>query len=225
MPIRLKTNQYKYHFTGATLRNGDPIPPIGTWLTFEGKIVPCKSGLHASDHPFDALQYAPGNILHRVILKGGLVLHGNPVDKWVGERRKIIASVNAEPMLRAFAREQALGVAHLWSCPDVVRRYLETGDETIRAAARTAARAAAWAAAWAAARAAAWAAARAAARDAAWDAARDAAWAAAWAAAWDAAWDAARTAAWDAARDAAWDAARSRFAILVDELFAKKSRK
>ena len=90
-------------------------------------------------------------------------------------------------------RRYALAVIHLWDAPDVVRRYLETGDESIRDAARAAARDAAWAAAWAATRDAAWAAARAAARDAARAAAR--------AAAGDAAWDAAGDAAWDAAGD------------------------
>ena len=48
---------------------------------------------------------------------------------------------------------------HLWDAPPVVREYLETGDETKRAAA------------WAAAGAAAWDAAGAAAWEAAWDAA------------------------------------------------------
>jgi hypothetical protein len=63
--------------------------------------------------------------------------------------------------------------------PAIVREYLETLDESKRAAA--------------------WDAARAAARDAAWDAAWDAARAAAWAAACDAA----RAAAWSAERSAA----------------------
>jgi len=52
--------------------------------------VPCKLGLHASKHPFDALQFAPGNILHRVSLCGYLVPHGDPVDQFVGRRRKIL---------------------------------------------------------------------------------------------------------------------------------------
>ena len=35
-------------------------------------------------------------------------------------------------MLRSFARQYALSVAHLWEMPDIVRRYLESGDESIR---------------------------------------------------------------------------------------------
>ncbi len=72
-------------------------------------------------------------------------------------------------------------MAQYWTMPSIVREYLETGNEEIRAAA--------WAAASAAASAAAW--------DAAWAAASAAAWAAAWAAASAAAWAAASAAAWD----------------------------
>jgi hypothetical protein len=146
-----------YHFTdGNKLRDGRPLLAIGEWLDHTGPIVPCESGLHASEHPFDALQYAPGEMLHLVEIDGELVTHGDPPDKVVGRRRRIIASIDATDLLREFARWCALQVIHLWECPDVVRRYLETGDESIRAAA-------------------AWAAARDAARDAAWAAARDAA--------------------------------------------------
>ena len=153
-----------YHFTGNTLRNCEPIPAIGEWISVSGPVIPCKSGLHMSEHPFDALQYAPGCMLHVVEIRGDLQSHGNPLDKWVGRERRIIATIDATEILRSFARCCALSVSHLWDCPDIVRMYLQTGDESIRAAACDAARAAAWAAA----RAAAWDAARA----AAWDAAR-----------------------------------------------------
>jgi hypothetical protein len=113
---------------------------------------------------------------------------------WVVLRAKCIDSA----VLDEFARWCALSVAHLWDMPDVVRRFLETGDESIRAAARVAARDAAWARDTA--MDAAWVAARVAARDAA--RARAVAWSASWVAARDAAMDVAR----DAARDAAWDA-------------------
>jgi hypothetical protein len=104
--------------------------------------------------------------------------------------------------IRKLACDFALEVADLWDMPVLVREYLTTRNESLRAAARDAARDAAWSAARAAAR----AAARDAARDAAWSAARDAAR--------DAAWSAARDAAWSAARDAAWDAARERQTIM-----------
>jgi len=184
-----------YHFTSNTLRDGSPIPQVGEWLEFDGPVVPCRSGLHASEEPFDALEFAPGNLLHRVELEGGLISHGDPVDKWCGRRRKISATIDAEDLLREFARWCAQQVLHLWDAPQVVVDYLSTGDATVRDAASAAASAAAWDAASAAA------------MDAAWDAASAAASAAAWAAARG------------AARDAARDAQRTQFRIMVESSF------
>ena len=137
-----------YHFTSKTLRDGRPIPPVGEWLEYSGVVVPCKSGLHASEHPFDALRWSPGEFLHRVELDGTLISHGDPIDKWVGSRRRIIASRDSTDVMRAFARWCALQVIHMWDAPDVVSQYLETGDESLRDAARMAA----WDAEWDAAR-------------------------------------------------------------------------
>jgi hypothetical protein len=173
-----------YHFTGDTLRNGEPIPKIGEWLVYEGKIEPCVSGLHASKHPSDALKYAPGNLLHLVELEGEIVSHGNPIDKYVGRKRKIIKSIDATTPLREFSRWCALEIVHLWNVPDIVISYLKTGDESFRAAARAAVTDAVWAestdAVWAASADAVWA--TAAATAAASDAASAAASAAVWAA-------------------------------------------
>ena len=202
-----------YHFTGDTLRDGRPIPKPGVWLKHDGPIVPCASGLHASEHPFDALTFAPGKMLHKVQLRGEITAHGNPTDKHCARERRIVATIDAENVLRCFARRVALAAVkrHWPEAPRVVVEYLKTGDETKRAAARDAAGAAAWAAA----------------RDAAGDAAR----AAARAAAWDAARAAAGAAAWDAAgaaaRDAAWDAAKRKqrdlFKRMVNKEFKKQS--
>ena len=181
-----------WHFTNRTLRDGRPIPPVGEWLTHDGPVGMCQSGLHASRKALDALQYAPGDIVHLVECEDIVEEQG---DKFVCRRRKILASVDATEILRAFARRQALSVIHLWEAPDVVKRYMETGDESLRAAAWEAARAAAGDAVWGTA------------RDAAWDAAGDAAWGTARDAAWHAAGGAARAAAGGTARDAAWHAA------------------
>jgi hypothetical protein len=182
-----------YHFTGDNLRDGRPLPAIGEWLKHDGAIVICKSGFHASPTAFQALQHAPGNLLHRVELRGDLIEES---DKSVGRERRIVASIDATDLLRRFSRTMALKVIHLWAAPSIVREYLETGDESKRAAARAAARDAAWAARAAA------GAARAAAGDAAWAAARDAAW---------------------AARDAAWAEYAAIFNAMVDEEFAKQA--
>jgi len=152
-----------------------------------GEIVPCSSGLHASVRAIDALGYAPGSIVCRVRCSGRIVHHG---DKIVCSRREVLWVADAETELRSFARWCALQAIHLWDAPTVVRQYLETGDEALRATAWSALRDAARDAAQGAARIAAWDAARSAARSAAWDASR----ATARAAAWSAARSAARTA-------------------------------
>jgi len=223
-----------YHFTGDKLRNGEPIPPIGEWIEYKGRIVPCKSGLHMSEHPFDALHSAPGCLLHQVELEGDIVPHGDPVNDHVGRRRKIIATIDATDLLRAFARWCALQVIDLWNAPAIVREYLETGDETKRDAARTAAWAVASDTTMATTSGAALAAVIASsalvaviassAWDAASDAARDASDAsgAASGAVWTSVWAAARALEWDAASDASdatLAAQRSRFAAMVEEAF------
>jgi hypothetical protein len=219
---------YAWHFVGATLRDGRPVPADGEMLVHTGPLDLCASGLHASVSPFDALRYAPGETLCLVRVAGEVLYD---TDKLVCSERTIIASMNATDMLRYFARMQAVSVAHFWDMPDVVLDYLMTGNEALRAAAWAAARDAArdaagdaaWAAAGAAAWAVAWAAARDAARDAAWAAARDAARDAAGDAAWAAAGAAARAAAWAAAGAAAgaaaWAAAGADFNALVFECF------
>jgi hypothetical protein len=130
------SNEIYYHFTSEKLRDGRPIPPIGEWLEHDGKVIMCESGLHASQTAFDALQYAPGQMLHQVELDG---IVKTDTDKLVAKRRKIIATIDATALLRLFARKQALIVIHLWDFPAITREYLETGDENKRAAARDAA--------------------------------------------------------------------------------------
>lgn len=114
---------------------------------------------------------------------------------------------DAAPVLYQFARETALGVAHLWHTPPIVLRYLKTGDESIREAAS----AAAWDARNVASRGA---------GHAALDAARYATEGAptktaAWAAAWLVATSAAETAV-GAARPSVWRRQNRRLAKLLE---------
>ncbi len=214
-----------WHFVGNTLRGGRPVPADGELLT-EKKAILCAIGLHASVDAFDALQYAPGNILCRVKL-GGKIVHGDA--QVVATERTIVARIDATELMRSFARKQALKVKHLWDMPAVVEQYLLTGDESLRAAANASAYAsadAAEAAAYAAAHAsadAAYASAYAAAHASA-DASEAAADAAAYAAnaAVTAAAYAARAGAYasEAAADAARAAARQDFNQMVAEAFA-----
>lgn len=127
---------------------------VGKMLGVDVEPVLCSAGMHASRKLWHALGYAQGSklALCRVTL-GGTVKHDE--DKSVANERTVVAMLDADAtdkLLRDFARWCALQVIHLWDAPAIVRRYLETGDETLRAAARDAA----WAAAWDAARAAAW---------------------------------------------------------------------
>lgn len=160
-----------WHFVGATLRDGRPIPADGETLRHDGPLKLRRSGLHGSRCIIDALRYARGETICRVVLSGEIE---EELDKLVASERTILWRMDATELLREFARRCALDVAHLWDAPEIVLDYLRSGDETKRDAARDAA----WDAAWAAAE----AAAKAAAEDAAEDAARAAARAAAGAA-------------------------------------------
>ena len=133
-----------WHFipAGRRLRYGDgaTVAPgyVNTW---DGPLVLCRSGLHASVRAIDALKYAPGAIVCRVEM-GGDVVVGD--DKLVASSREVLWMADATECMRHFARLCALDVIHLWDAPAVVKRYLRTGDESIRDAAWAVARAAAW---------------------------------------------------------------------------------
>lgn len=130
-----------WHFVGDTLRDGSPVPADGVTLKYDGELKLCESGLHASIRIIDALKFAPGNTICRVQCGGEVV---ESYDKLVCSERTVLWRVEGETLLRDFARQCALDLAHLWDMPEIVRRYLETGDEKLRVTA--------WAAAWAAAR-------------------------------------------------------------------------
>jgi hypothetical protein len=192
LPGQPEARVLAWHFSGPTLRDGQPVPEVGEWLVYDGPVEMCVAGLHASRRLLDALQYAPGAIIHRVECRD---IVDEQSDKLVCRRRRILWSVDSNDILRAFARRCALDVARLWDAPDVVLRYLRAGDPGSRQAALDAAWAAAMDAGW----------------DAPWMAPADAPWAAAAvarsAAGQDAPWTVARNAARDAARAAAKDAA------------------
>jgi hypothetical protein len=188
---------YWFSDRSGVLPHGDGRPiVIGEKLSVKGKLAICCNALHGSFDPFDALRYAPGPVLHKVLVSGARV---EEHDKFGSRSRTVLATVDAEAMLWHFARRQALSCASAWDMPEVVRQYLETGDEALRSAAESAARSAAESAARSAA--------RNAARNAAESAARNAAR------------SAARSAACNAARNAARDATRQMFNEMVEELF------
>ncbi len=108
-----------------------------TYRAPKGKIDLCRHGMHASLRAIDALSYkhGVGLVVCRVRVSGWVV-HGN--DKLVGRSRRVLWMAQADPTLREFARWCAREALHLWDAPKVVRDYLETGDESLRAAARAA---------------------------------------------------------------------------------------
>ena len=198
-----------WHFTETNklLRYQDNREVVaGETLSVEGEPVLCEHGLHACKSILDACHYAPGPYIWWVELSGEVV-HGN--DRSVATKRKAVWGYDATNVLREFARIVALeAVEKYWdetkfgAFPAAAKKYLQTGDESLRSAARSAAgnaaesaaefaaRSAAWSAAWSAAefavefaaRSAAECAARSAARSAVEFAARSAAWSAAWSA-------------------------------------------
>ena len=116
-----------YHFNnGKTLRDGAPLPAIGEWLKHDGDVTPCESGLHASEHPFDAITYAQGLTLDRVTLRGSIVPHGT--DKVAASERRRDASIDARPVVLAFARWCAIQALPHWSAPETVLTFLRDGS-------------------------------------------------------------------------------------------------
>lgn len=145
-----------WHFSNETLRNNIPIPKIGEVFTIPPPIIMCRRGCHASRRIIDALQYAPGCNLHRVILWGNI---SEGKDKLVASNRVILWSINAKKLLSSAARKFALRVIHLWKPDQITLDYLNTGKEALRADAWADARASAqadaqanWASVWASAR-------------------------------------------------------------------------
>jgi len=141
---------------GCTTNLREPAE-IGKTDRVDGEIIPCTSGLHSSPTPWDALTYAPGELLWVVDVPDNAVAHGNPTDKHAATSRKYLFMLDCTDLMRQFAAQCALTVFDKWTPPLVVREYIEgtaRGEDKsdIRAAAWDAARDAAWAAAWAAAR-------------------------------------------------------------------------
>jgi hypothetical protein len=90
----------------------------------------CKQGLHGSLKLIDALFYAKGPIVYRVDIKGKI---DKEQDKICGQSRTYLyGGINVKKELHEFARLCALKVATLWCAPEIVIRYLKTGDRKLR---------------------------------------------------------------------------------------------
>lgn len=123
-------NELAWHFVRDDRRLLDGSRLVtGEWMESSGPLVLGGRGLHASTLVVDALRYAPGPVACRVEVGGDIIRGG---DKIVCSRRRALWAVDATRALGKFARRCALDGAGLWNCPSVVRRYLVTGDESIR---------------------------------------------------------------------------------------------
>lgn len=149
-----------WHFLGEDyrLRGGGKKVKAGDLITVKCRPVLCSHGLHGSKRIIDALKYAPGPILCRVVI-GGEVIEGD--DKLVGTERYVEWTLDATWVLHEFAcwcAEQALTRAGVkteasWNAIAVKRLWLlGKANDAELAAASAAASAAAWSAAWSAAR-------------------------------------------------------------------------
>ena len=101
----------------------------GVTHTVEPPLNLCRWGLHASRRAIDALTYDPGPTICIVEL-GGEIIHGD--DKSCATERTYLKVFNGASLLEEISRRCALDVIDLWEAPDVVREYLETGDERLR---------------------------------------------------------------------------------------------
>ncbi len=138
-----------WYFSGIDkkLRYGDDREiAIGVTHEVEGKPTLCRYGLHGSRLLLDALSYAFGPVVWRVELSGEMDKGDNKIA--AQKRTYLSGGIDITHILRKFGRLCALDVIHLWDAPDIVVRFLKTGDESLRSAALDAALGAAWAADW-----------------------------------------------------------------------------
>lgn len=105
----------------------------------EGKLYLKGYGLHSSEKALDALRYAGGCTISRVLSHGRIVQGSDQLCASQREHLAVIRPEQGKALIREFIRWCALDVAPLWQMPPVVRQYLETGDRELALAARNAA--------------------------------------------------------------------------------------
>jgi hypothetical protein len=130
------------------LGNGDGrIPVAGETHTVDCVPKLCEIGMHATKRLIEALYlgFAYSTRLWRVEISGGIK---SDYYSLIGKSRKYLWRVDISDVLQKFARKSALDVIHLWEAPDIVIKYLKSGDKSLRrkALAISKARAIYWAA-------------------------------------------------------------------------------
>lgn len=84
-----------WHFVGAALRDGNPVPADGETLVHYGPVQLCESGLHASRSLLDAARYAPTRTRWICRVRCGGEVHEAP-DKLVCTERTILWRVDLD---------------------------------------------------------------------------------------------------------------------------------
>jgi hypothetical protein len=125
-----------WHFTRDMIQLGCPVPAPGQVIKYSEPLESFLSVPPAWERIIDALDAAPGYLLHRVRLGGKILQHGT---RLVSSEWTFLWSIDAREILLDCARRWALDVLHLWTLPAMVKEYLETGREELREAATAAA--------------------------------------------------------------------------------------
>jgi hypothetical protein len=169
---------YKFIQANMTSKNGEAKWKLKEWKKFDGNLVMCSSGLHASPTPLTSLEYVYGDRWFIVEARGKILKDD---DKFVASEMRLIKEIPVVKVVKWFAISCARSSLKYWNkkYPNDKRplEAIEAAEDYLRKPTEenlkklTAAESAAWSA-----RSAAWSA-RSAARSAAWSA-ESAAWSA-----------------------------------------------
>jgi hypothetical protein len=94
-------SDYAWHFITSTglLRDGSKAAADGEAETYDGELIICEKGLHASVRLIDAVAYAPGTTLRLVKVFNAITER----DKLVCSRREIVHTLDFTKILEEFA--------------------------------------------------------------------------------------------------------------------------
>jgi hypothetical protein len=113
------------------LCEGSSCPSDGTEQTYAGHIVLGEAGFHAYLHPADLLGVSRAYARPVACLVACTEIHDRDATRLVCRRWRVVAKVNVADVAWPYARAEAARVADYWRAPEIVRRYLATGDTAI----------------------------------------------------------------------------------------------
>lgn len=119
-----------WHFVGTELRDGTPVPADGVPLEYHGRIAWCTTGLYAGFSITESMRYGRGFTLCRVLMENVVQ---RSEKKMVARKRTILWRIDAEAVIKQFARHCALEVISSWDPKECTEEYLKTGNPRLRA--------------------------------------------------------------------------------------------